>query len=123
MTPREPVTPDRSSAAVRAELDKLRDERDVAMEHLVQLEATYGEAVLAGDVEAEKHEAKMTSTKRVVHRAELRLPPLDLELANAEACETAERKARQQEKANAAVQSVVDEIETGYSRPACEIAA
>src|SRR5207253_2696102 len=70
---------ERPSTDVRAEINQLIGERDWASDRLAQLQATYDEAVLAGDEEAERHEVEMTAVRRAIRRVELGLPILQLE--------------------------------------------
>lgn len=107
---------ERTPDVIRAEIEALRQERDRAVDRLDELDGSYDAAVLKGDDVAERHEAEITRTRRVIRRAELQLPPLEVALADAAKREADERRSAQQADATAAVEAVlsaVGEYESG----------
>lgn len=114
----------RSSADVRADLERFDAERTEAAAALGTLDAMWNEVLLSGDDErAEEHELEAARQRRTIARADLRRPPLEQELARAQEREAAEEKANLQAEANALVDAVLGDVEKYYAEPARKVAA
>ena len=102
----------RTSAAVQADIDALKDERLRAERRIEELDAGWEDVLLNGtDAQAEQHQAERAKQERAIARVVLKLPPLEEELLTAREHEEAERKAKQQADATKLVNAAIADAE------------
>lgn len=127
--PRSPLpaaveAPERSSAVIQTELDQLDAKRTEAAERLVELEQEYAAVLLLDDDQrAAEHEAAVAATKRIIARADLRRPVMEVALKDAQEREATARKAAVQAEAAERRDAFLQTGPDRYRRAAEQVAA
>jgi hypothetical protein len=113
-----------TSATLRADLDRLDQDRAAAVADLARLEGSRRDVLLSGDdAAAERHDAEMARQRRAIERADLRRPGIVDALDGAEQREEAERITKIKNDANGIVSAFLKTAEERYRKPALELVA
>jgi hypothetical protein len=114
----------RASDSIRAEIERVAGDRQVAEARLARLELTYDHVLKTGDdAAAETHETDSAATRRAIRRADLRSAELQEQLQAAVAAEQEAETEREKQRAIEARESVRRKFQAEYIDPARRIAA